>query len=188
MHILAVTVLPICIKFAMFFFSPGAITINQLRSLPLETLRVYHNLLVKVTLLKFQGNVVICLLERMEVLSSNLINQKLMLLVCWGEKCRFFEKILMEKCRKGIILMYDKSVIFNQPGTYFLEVKYFSHHSATMLYFRIYRKQPCISRTPDFEAQKIIWKKRKTTQSEVSVKLYCYKQPRTNNQGFETLT
>ena len=39
-----------------------------------------------------------------------------------------------------------------------------------------YSKGPCIRRTPDFEA----------TQFEVSFKLYCYKQPRTENRGFET--
>ena len=55
-----------------------------------------------------------------------------------------------------------------------------------------YRKRLCISRIHRQAAPPIskrrIWKKVETTQSEVSVKLYCYKQPKTNNQGFETLS
>ena len=39
-------------------------------------------------------------------------------------------------------------------------------------------KRPCISHTPDLEAQNL----------KVSVELYYYKQHRRNNQSLETLT
>ena len=56
-----------------------------------------------------------------------------------------------------------------------------------------YRKRSCISRILTKAAPPIskrrIWKKIfKKTQFEVSFKLYCYKQPRTENGGFETPT